>query len=130
MAQSLIYFICGILVIFAAGEFAPFVISTLKKINAKTDSIPKHHWGMGIYMDDIPQNGQNTRHLSSVPLKLYERGEYSDLIVPREDEKVFGVYVSDQQRFELTGIVERVFYNTIIDCVIVSCKCTETHKIR
>ena len=129
MAQSLIYFICGILVIFAAGVFAPYVISTLKKINTKTDSIPKHHWSMGIYMEDIPQNGQNTRHLGSVPLKLYERGEYSGLIVPREGEKVYGVYVSDQQRFDLTGIVVSVFYNATIDCIVVSCKCTEIRKI-
>ena len=130
MAQSIIYFICGLLVIFAAGVFAPFVISTLKKINVKTDSIPTHHWSMGIYMEDIPQNEQNPLHLGSVPLKIYERGDYSDLLIPREGEKICGVYVSDQQRFELTGIVVSVFYNVNIDCIVVSCKCTEIRKIR
>ena len=128
MAQSIIYFICGILVILAAGAFAPFVISTLKKINVKTDSIPTHHWSMGIYMEDIPQNEQNPLHLGSVPLKIYGRGEYSDLLIPREGEKVYGVYVSGQQRFELTGIVVSVFYNVNIDCIVVSCKCTEIVK--
>ena len=130
MAQSLIYFICGILAIFAAVVFALFVISTLKKINTKTDSIPTHHWSMGIYMEDIPQNEQNPLHLGSVPLKIYERGEYSGLLIPREGEKVYGVYASDQQRFELTGIVVSVFYNVNIDCIVVSCKCTEIRKIR
>ena len=128
MAQSIIYFICGILVILAAGAFAPFVISTLKKINVKTDSIPTHHWSMGIYMEDIPQNEQNPLHLGSVPLKIYGRGEYSDLLIPREGDKVYGVYVSGQQRFELTGIVVSVFYNVNIDCIVVSCKCTEIVK--
>lgn len=128
MAQSIIYFICGILVIFAAGVFAPYVISTLKKINTKTDSIPTHHWSMGIYMDDIPQNEQNPLHLGSVPLKIYERGEYSDLLIPRVGEKVYGVYDSGKDKFEMTGIVERVFYNTNLDCIVVSCKCTEIVK--
>ena len=130
MAQSLIYFICGILVIFAAVVFALFVISTLKKINTKTDSIPTHHWSMGIYMEDIPQNEQNTQHLGSIPLKIYERGKYSELLIPREGETVYGVYVSNQQKFELTGIVVNVFYNVNIDCIVVSCKCTEIRKIR
>ena len=130
MAQSLIYFICGILAIFAAVVFALFVISTLKKINTKTDSIPTHHWSMGIYMEDIPQNEQNPLHLGSVPLKKYERGEYSDLLIHKKKEKVYGVYASDQQRFELTGIVVSVFYNVNIDCIVVSCKCTEIRKIR
>ena len=128
MAQSIIYFICGLLVIFAAGVFAPFVISTLKKINTKTDSIPKHHWSIGIYMEDIPQNEQNTLHLGSVPLRIYERGKYSDLPIPREGEKVYGVYVSGKDKFELTGIVVNVFYNVNIDCIVVSCKCTEIVK--
>ena len=130
MAQSLIYFICGILAIFAAVVFALFIISTLKKINTKTDSIPTHHWSMGIYMEDIPQNEQNTQHLGSIPLKIYERGKYSELLIPREGETVYGVYASDQQRFELTGIVVSVFYNVNIDCIVVSCKCTEIRKIR
>ena len=130
MTQSLIYFLCGILAMFVAVVFEFFVISTLKKINTKTDSIPTHHWSMGIYMEDIPQNEQNPLHLGSVPLKIYERGDYSDLLIPREGEKVYGVYASDQQRFELTGIVVNVFYNVNIDCIVVSCKCTEIRKIR
>ena len=130
MAQSLIYFICGILAIFAAVVFALFVISTLKKINTKTDSIPTHHWSMGIYMEDIPQNEQNTQHLGSIPLKIYERGKYSELLIPREGETVYGVYISNQQKFALTGIVVNVFYNVNIDCIVVSCKCTEIRKIR
>ena len=129
MAQSLIYFICGILAIFAAVVFALFIISTLKKINTKTDSIPTHHWSMGIYMEDIPQNEQNTQHLGSIPLKIYERGKYSELLIPREGETVYGVYVSNQQKFELTGIVVNVFYNVNIDCIVVSCKCTDIKKL-
>ena len=129
MAQNLIYFICGILVIFAAGVFAPFVMGTLSKINTKTDSIPKHHWGMGVYMDNIPQNEQNTARLVSVPLKIYERSEYSDIPVPRKGEEIFGVYDNGEHKFEMTGIVKDVFYNTNMDLIIVECKCTEIHKI-
>ena len=130
MAQSLIYFICGILAIFAAVVFALFVISTLKKINTKTDSIPTHHWSMGIYMEDIPQNEQNPLHLGSVPLKIYERGEYSDIIVPRKGEEISGVYGIGENRFEMTGIVKSVFYNTDMDLIIVECKCIDIRKIR
>ena len=130
MAQSIFSLIFVTLIGCSAVVFALFVISTLKKINTKTDSIPTHHWSMGIYMEDIPQNEQNPLHLGSVPLKIYERGEYSDLLIPREGEKVYGVYISDQQRFELTGIVVSVFYNVNIDCIVVSCKCTEIRKIR
>ena len=130
MAQSIFSLIFVTLICCSAVVFALFVISTLKKINTKTDSIPTHHWSMGIYMEDIPQNEQNPLHLGSVPLKIYERGEYSDLLIPREGEKVYGVYASDQQRFELTGIVVSVFYNVNIDCIVVSCKCTEIRKIR
>ena len=130
MAQSIFSLIFVTLICCSAVVFALFVISTLKKINTKTDSIPTHHWSMGIYMEDIPQNEQNPLHLGSVPLKIYERGKYSDLPIPREGEKVYGVYVSDQQRFELTGIVVSVFYNVNIDCIVVSCKCTEIRKIR
>ena len=130
MAQSLIYFICGILAIFAAVVFALFVISTLKKINTKPDSIPTHHWSMGIYMEDIPQNEQNPLHLGSVPLKIYERGEYSDIIVPRKGEEISGVYGIGENRFEMTGIVKSVFYNTDMDLIIVECKCIDIRKIR
>ena len=104
-------------------------ISILQKINAKTNNIPKHHWSIGIYMEDIPQNEQNTQHLGSIPLKIYERGKYSELLIPREGETVYGVYVSNQQKFELTGIVVNVFYNVNIDCIVVSCKCTDIKKL-
>ena len=83
---------------------------------------------MSIYMNDIPQNEQNTAKLVSVPLKLYYRGEYSDIPVPRKGEDIGGVYISDN-KFHMMGIVEDVFYNTDIDCIVVECKCTEIHKI-
>ena len=121
--------ICGILVILAAGAFALFVVASLREINSKIDSIPKHHWGMGVYMDDIPQNEQNTSRLVSVPLKIYDKSEYSDIIVPRKGEEIFGVYDNGENRFEMTGIVKDVFYNTDMDLIIVECKCTEIHKI-
>ena len=121
--------ICGILVILAAGAFALFVVASLREINSKIDSIPKHHWGMGVYMDDIPQNEQNTSRLVSVPLKIYDKSEYSDIIVPRKGEEISGVYGIGENRFEMTGIVKSVFYNTDIDLIIVECKCTEIHKI-
>ena len=120
--------ICGILVILAAGAFALFVVASLREINTKTDSIPTHHWSMSIYMNDMPQNEQNTAKLVSVPLKLYYRGEYSDIPVPRKGEDIGGVYISDN-KFYMTGIVEDVFYNTDRDCIVVECKCTEIHKI-
>ena len=130
MIQTIIYLICAILVSVAIGVFASFVISKLGEINAKTDNIPKHHWSMGIYMDDIPQNEQNTAYLDSVPLKIYERGEYSDLPIPRVGEEVGGVHYSGKDKFEMTGIVTRVFYNTNLDWIVVSCKCTEIRKIK
>ena len=132
MVLQIINLICVILAGFIAGVFIAFVVFKLRKIDSQTDSIPKpkHHWRMSIYMDDIPQNEQNTAHIVSVPLKIYDRSEYSDLLIPREGEKVYGVYASDQQRFELTGIVVSVFYNVNIDCIVVSCKCTEIRKIR
>ena len=125
MVQSII---CGILVILAVGAFAPFVVASLREINSKIDSIPKHHWGMGVYMDNIPQNEQNIARLVSVPLKIYEKSEYSDIPVPRKGEDIGGVYISDN-KFYITGIVEDVFYNTERDCIVVDCKCTEIHKI-
>ena len=121
--------IFGILVILAAGAFALFVVASLREINSKIDSIPKHHWGMGVYMDDIPQNEQNTSRLVSVPLKIYDKSEYSDIPVPRKGEEIFGVYDNGENRFEMTGIVKDVFYNTNMDLIIVECKCTEIHKI-
>ena len=120
--------ICGILVILAAGAFALFVVASLREINSKIDSIPKHHWGMGVYMDNIPQNEQNTSRLVSVPLKIYDKSEYSDIIVPRKGEEIFGVYDIGENRFEMTGIVKSVFYNTDMDLIIVECKCIDIRK--
>ena len=120
--------ICGILVILAAGAFALFVVASLREINSKIYSIPKHHWGMGVYMDDIPQNEQNTSRLVSVPLKIYDKSEYSDIMVPRKGEEIFGVYDNGENRFEMTGIVKSVFYNTDMDLIIVECKCIDICK--
>ena len=130
MVLRIIYLICIALTGFSIGAFVSFVISKLREIKDKTDNIPtsKLHWGMGVYMDDIPQNEQNTSRLVSVPLKIYDKSEYSDIIVPRKGEDIGGVYISDN-KFYMTGIVEDVFYNTDRDCIIVECKCTEIHKI-
>lgn len=111
MEQIIFYSICVILVSIVAGTFTDFVISKLGEINAKKDSIsnPKRHWSMGIYMDDIPQNEQNTAYLGSVPLKIYERGEYSDLIIPRVGEEVGGVHYSGKDKFEMRGNCNKSF---------------------
>lgn len=116
------------LICFSVIVFVIFVISNLKKINTKTDSIPKLHWNMNIYMDDIPQNEQNILHLGSVPLKIYERDEYVNLPVPRVGEEVGGVYCSGENRFDMDGIVTGVHYNTNIDLIVVECRCTNIHK--
>ena len=128
MALKIIYLICIALIGFSVGAFAFFVISKLRKIDSQTDSIPKHHWGMGVYMDNIPQNEQNTARLVSVPLKIYERSEYSDIPVPRKGEEIFGVYDNGEHKFEMTGIVKDVFYNTDMDLIIVECKCIDIRK--
>ena len=130
MVLQIINLICVILTGLIAGVFIAFVIFKLRKIDSQTDSIPKHHWSMGVYMNDIPQNGQNTAYLGSVPLKIYEGGEYSDLIVPRVGEEVGGVYYSGKDKFAMRGIVTRVFYNTDIDWIVVSCKCTDIQKLK
>lgn len=129
MVLNIISFFCVILVSIATGIFVAFIIFHLKEIKAKTDSIPQKHWGMTVYMDDIPQNEQNILHLGSVPLKMYEKGEYSDLPVPRVGEEVGGVYYSGQRKFGMEGIVTNVHYNTDLDLIVVSCKCTEIRKI-
>ena len=133
MVLNIISFFCVILISIAIGIFASFVIFHLKEIKTKIDSIPQKHWDMAVYMDDIPQNEQNILHLSSVPLKMYERGEYSDLIVPRVGEEVGGIYYSGNHefsmKFSMEGIVTNVHYNTDLDLIVVSCKCTEIHKI-
>ena len=133
MVLNIISFFCVILVSIATGTFMAFIIFHLKKIKAKTDIIPQKHWDMAVYMDDIPQNEQNILHLGSVPLKIYERGEYSDFIVPHIGEEVSGTYYSGQHefsmKFSMEGIVTNVHYNTDLDLIVVSCKCTEIRKI-
>ena len=79
-------------------------------------------------MDEIPQNEQNTANIVSVPLKIYDKSEYSDIIVPRKGEEIFGVYDNGENRFEMTGIVKSVFYNTDMDLIIVECKCIDICK--
>ena len=129
MVLNIISFFCVILVSIATGTFVAFIIFHLKEIKAKTDSIPQKHWGMTVYMDDIPQNEQNILYLGSVQLKAYERGDYSDLIVPRVGEEVGGIYYNGQHKFSMTGIVTDIHYNTDLDLIVVSCKCTEIRKI-
>ena len=133
MVLNIISFFCVILVSIAIGIFADFVLVHLKEIKTKTDSIPQKHWDMAVYMDDIPQNEQNILHLNSVPLKMYERGEYSDFIVPHIGEEVGGTYYSGNHefsmKFSMEGIVTNVHYNTDLDLIVVSCKCTEIRKI-
>ena len=130
MVLQIINLICVILAGLIAGMFIAFVMFKLRKIDSQTEDIlPKHHWSMSIYMDDIPQNEQNTANIVSVPLKIYHRSEYSDIPVPRKGEEIFGIYDNGEHKFEMTGIVEDVFYNTNMDLIIVECKCTEIHKI-
>ena len=128
MVLQIINLICVILASLIAGVFIAFVVFKLRKIDSQTEDIPKHHWGMGIYMDNIPQNEQNTAHIVSVPLKIYHRDEYLNIPVPRKGEEISGVYISDN-RFYMVGIVEDVLYNTDMDWIVVECKCTEIHKI-
>lgn len=131
MVKDVLGLICLALIGFSVGVFISFVTSKLREIKDKTDNIPtsKLHWSMGVYMDDIPQNEQNTAGIVSVPLKIYDKSEYSDIIVPRKGEEIFGIYDNGEHKFEMTGIVKDVFYNTNMDLIIVECKCTEIHKI-
>lgn len=133
MVLNIISFFCVTLVSVAIGIFIYFILGHLKEIKTKIDSIPQKHWDMVVYMDDIPQNEQNILHLGSVPLKIYERGEYSDLIVPHIGEEVSGIYYSGSHefsmKFSMEGIVTDVHYNTDLDLIVVSCKCTEIRKI-
>ena len=128
MVLKIISLICVMLTYFAAGVLSAFVIFKLRKIDSQTESILKHHWSMGIYMNKIPQNEQNTAYLSSVPLKIYKRDKYSNLPVPRVGEEVSGVYYSGENKFEMTGVVSNVFYNTNMDLIVVECDCSEIHK--
>ena len=118
-----------ILVSIAIGIFIYFILGHLKEIKTKIDSIPQKHWDMVVYMDDIPQNEQNILNLSSVPVKIYEKGEYSDLPVPYIGAEVGGIYYSGQHKFSMLGIVSNIHYNTDLDLIVVSCKCTEIRKI-
>ena len=133
MVLNIISFFCVILVSIAIGIFIYFVLVHLKEIKTKIDSIPQKHWDMVVYMDDIPQNEQNILHLGSVPLKIYESSEYSYLIVPHIGEEVSGIYYSGNHefsmKFSMEGIVTNVHYNTDLDLIVVSCKCTEIRKI-
>ena len=84
---------------------------------------------MGVFMYDIPQTEENTLRLSSVPLKIYGKGEYSELLVPRKGDEIIGVYYSGKKTgFEMTGIVDNVCYNTNIDWIAVECKCIDIRK--
>ena len=133
MVLKIISFFCAILVSIAIGIFIYFVLVHLKEIKTKIDSIRPKHWDMVVYMDDIPQNEQNILHLGSVPLKIHESSEYSDLIVPHIGEEVGGTYYSGNHefsmKFSMNGIVTDVHYNTDLDLIVVSCKCTEIRKI-
>ena len=132
MVLKIIYLICIALIGFSIGAFASFVISKLRKIDSQTDNIPKpnYYWSINIYMEDIPQNEQNIFHLGSVPLKICIGNKYLNLPVPRVGEEVSGVYHSGENRFEMTGTVERVFYNTSMNLIVVSCKCTDIQKLK
>ena len=132
MVLNIVSLFCVILLSAALGIFINSVIINIVHLKAnktKTDSIPHKYWGMTIYMDDIPQNEQNILNLSSVLVKIYKKGEYSDLIVPYIGAEVGGIYSSGQHKFSMLGIVSNIHYNTDLDLIIVSCKCTEIHKI-
>ena len=129
MVLKIISIICVILMSLAAGVFTAFVIFKLKKIDANTDSIPKHYWGMTVYMDDIPQVGQNTKKLGYAIVQIYEGCYYSDLPVPHKGEEVSGVYYIDENKVEMTGIVDRVHYNTYDDWIMVRCKFTDVKEV-
>ena len=131
MMLRTIYLICIALAGFSVGVFASLSYLKLREIKDKTDNIPtsKLRWSMGVYMDNIPQNEQNILNLGSVPLKIYEKGEYSDLPVPYIGAEVGGIYYSGQQKFSMVGIVSNIHYNTDLDLIVVSCKCTEIRKI-
>ena len=126
MAQSIISLICLALIGFAVGAFASFVISKLKKIDSQTDSTFKHYWGMTVYMDDVP--GANTERFGYI-IQIYEGCDYSELPVPHKGDEVSGVYYIDEHKVEMTGIVDRVHYNTDDDWIMVRCKCTDVKKV-
>ena len=130
MILNVISFFCAILLGIGIGTFIAFIISYLKGIKTKVDSIPEHKWSMRIYMDDIPQTEQNTSYLRCVLLKTYENSKYSYFPIPRKGEEIGGIYFSGENQFEMTGIVNNVFYNTDIELIVVSCKCTDIRKVK
>lgn len=125
MILKIISIICAGLFFFALGFFEIFVIFKLRKIDSQTDNTFKHHWGMTVYMDDIPQVGQSTERIGSVIVQIYEGCYYSELPVPHKGEEMSGIYYIDEHKVEMIGTVERVFYNTDTDWIIVRCKCTD-----
>ena len=124
MILKIISVICAALFYFALGVFAAFVIFKLRKIDSQTDSTFKHHWGMTVYMDDIPQVGQSTERIGSLIVAIYEGCDYSELPVPHKGEEMSGIYYIGENKAEMTGIVERVYYSTDKDWIVVRCKCT------
>lgn len=129
MVLKIISVICAGVFFFALGAFAAFVIFKLKKIDSQTDSTFKHYWGMTVYMDDIPQVGQSTKRLDYAIVQIYEGCYYSELPVPHKGEEVSGVYYIDENKVEMTGIVDRVHYNTDDDWIMVRCKCTDVKEV-
>ena len=124
MILKIISIICAGLFFFALGFFEIFVIFKLRKIDSQTDSTFKHYWGMTVYMDDIPQVGQSTERIGSVIVQIYEGRYYSELPVPHKGEEMSGIYYIGENKAEMTGIVERVYYSTDKDWIVVRCKCT------
>ena len=129
MTISIFCLICEALFFLALGAFVVFAIFKLRKIDSQTDSTFKHYWGMTVYMDDIPQVGQNTKKLGYAIVQIYEGCYYSDLPVPHKGEEVSGVYYIDENKVEMTGIVDRVHYNTDDDWIMVRCKCTDVKEV-
>lgn len=124
MILKIISVICAGVFFFALGVFEVFVIFKLRKIDSQTDSTFKHYWGMTVYMDDIPQVEQSTERIDSVIVQIYEGCYYSELPVPHKGEEMSGIYYIGENKAEMTGIVERVYYSTDKDWIVVRCKCT------
>ena len=129
MILKIISVICAGVFFFALGFFEIFVIFKLRKIDSQTDSTFKHYWGMTVYMDDIPQVGQSTKRLDYAIVQIYEGCYYPELPVPHKGDEVSGVYYIDENKVEMTGIVDRVHYNTDDDWIIVRCKCTDVKEV-
>ena len=126
MVQSILIFFFVLLILMAVGAFVFAVIDNLTGIRRKTDTIPEHHWGMTVYMYDVP--GKNTERFGYT-IQIYEGCDYSELPVPHKGEEVSGVYYIDDNKVEMTGIVDRVHYSTDDDWIMVRCKCTDVKKV-